>query len=344
MLSPLLKEVPDLSHVEDEDEPTRGAGAVVCKVVLDVDVEDSEAPVEYGGRFTLRAGARTDEGTKRPNNEDSLLMLSERSLYVVADGMGGHAGGEIASKLAVEAISATFTRKSQPAPAIGAAQIPESALPLVQGFAAANEAIRAAAAQRPWLASMGTTAVAAHFDPDSGRVYVAHVGDSRCYRLRGGKLEQLTRDHTLAELGFRGPERNRLSRAVGTRGIVEVDMLVLEMRRGDVFLLCSDGLTKVLKDQTIIDVLDGMVDADEAAAELIRRALDGKARDNVTAVVIGVAEGKRASERPAVSTAERASKAASEPPAASTTSEAPPRRSHIPFQALTRASVRPGSR
>jgi protein phosphatase len=132
--------------------------------------------------------------------------------------------------------------------------------------------------------------VAARFVPNKGRVYVGHVGDSRCYRLRENKLEQITRDHTMAEYGVSGKEARRLTRAVGSNGIVEADLVVLEPRQDDVFLLCSDGLTKVLPDEMIAEVLLNEPDPDTAALELIARAKARRASDNVTAVVVRVVD------------------------------------------------------
>jgi protein phosphatase len=202
--------------------------------------------------------------------------------------MGGHAGGEIASQLAVEAMAATFVEDVSSAVALP--DIPPRAMQLVEGFAAANEAIRSTASKNPALFEMGTTLVAARFCPKKNRVYVGHVGDSRCYRLRGNKLEQITRDHTMAEYGLSGKEARRLTRAVGSNGIVEADLVVLDPQKEDVFLLCSDGLTKALPDEMIAEVLGNEPDPDTAARELITRARARKAQDNVTAVVVRVIE------------------------------------------------------
>jgi protein phosphatase len=278
-----LEEVPDLSDDEDE-EPTRGGGAAVRKLYF----EDGAQQEEPAGPdlFDLRAGGRSDPGTKVTNNEDAMLVLEGEGLYVVADGMGGHAGGEIASQLAVEALANTFLDK-KPVPLL-MLNVPPQATQLVQGIAAANEAIRSMAARTPWLSEMGTTVVAARFAPAQGRLYVGHVGDSRCYRFRDGKLEQITRDHTMAEYGLSGKDARRLSRAVGSNGIVEADLAVLVPRDGDVYLLCSDGLTKTLSEEAIAEVLEQEPDPDTAARELVARAREQRARDNVTVVVVRV--------------------------------------------------------
>jgi serine/threonine protein phosphatase PrpC len=273
---------------DEDDEPTTGGGAAVRKLHCEVDAAFDE-PTGTFRLFELSAGARTDPGTKRANNEDSMLVLEDESLFVVADGMGGHAGGEVASQLAVEAMASTFLEKAR-TPCI-LSNVPPRAVQLVQGFAAANEAIRSAASKNPVLSDMGTTVVAARFCPNKGRAYIGHVGDSRCYRLRESKLEQITKDHTLAEYGVVGRESHALSRAVGSNGIVETDLVVVEPREGDVFLLCSDGLNKSLSDDVIHEVLDNEPDPDRAAAELIARANTARARDNVTAIVVRIGAG-----------------------------------------------------
>lgn len=279
--------LPDVYDDDDDDEDgaTMGGGAAVRKLHLEVDAEIDE-PTGCHALFALHSGARTDPGTKRVNNEDSLLVLEDESLFVVADGMGGHAGGEIASQLAVDAMASTFLEKTA-APCV-LSNVPPRALQLVQGFAAANEAIRSAASKNPTLSDMGTTVVAARFCPNKGRAYIGHVGDSRCYRLRDNRLEQITKDHTLAEFGAVGREAQRLSRAVGSNGVVETDLVVVEPREGDIYLLCSDGLNKSLSDDIIHEVLDSEPDPDRAAAQLIARASAARARDNVTAIVVRI--------------------------------------------------------
>jgi protein phosphatase len=292
--------VPDLYGEEDEDddEPTKGGGAVVRKLYVEETAAVDE-PTGAHALFELRAGGRTDNGTRARNNEDAMLLLAQEHLYVVADGMGGHAGGEIASQLAIEALAATFV--DEDASPISMPNVPPRAMQLVQGFAAANEAIRSNASKNPRLFEMGTTVVAARFIPRKGRVYIGHVGDSRCYRLRGGKFEQVTRDHTMAEYGLSGKDARRLTRAVGSNGIVEADLVVLRPHDQDVFLLCSDGLTKALTDEMIAAILTKEPDPETAARELILYARARKASDNVTAIVVRVvdpaAERRRATTR-----------------------------------------------
>ena len=280
---------------DDSDAATLGGGAAVRNLHLEREAIRDE-PTGRHALFELLAGARTDPGTKRPNNEDSMLVLEDEHLFVVADGMGGHAGGEIASQLAVDAMATTFLEKTPTSCVV--ANLPVRALELVQSFAAANEAIRSVASKNAHLTNMGTTVVAARFCPNKGRAYIGHVGDSRCYRLRGNKLEQMTKDHTLAEYGVGGREGDRLTRAVGVNGIVETDLVVVQPHEGDVFLLCSDGLNKSVTDEVIQDVLDSEPDPDRAAEELIARACAAFARDNVTAIVVRIGGGATPPTRP----------------------------------------------
>ena len=270
----------------EDDEATVGGGAAVRHVRC----EPAEADPPPAGKpfFAVHASGKTDTGRRRRANEDALLVLREQAVYAVADGMGGHAGGAVASKLAVEAIAAAFTDGIE-RPCV-LSNVPPLAAELVQSLAAANEAVRRAAARDMRLSDMGTTVVAARFCPDRGRLYVGHVGDSRCYRLREGALELLTRDHTMAELGVTGRAAAHLSRAVGPRGVVEADVAVLEPRAGDVYLLCTDGLTKMISDDEIRDVLVAETTAEGAVTQLIARANAEGGRDNVTALVVQIAE------------------------------------------------------
>ena len=275
-----------LDEEDDEiDEPTRGGGAAVRDVHFDPDAVVDE-PTGCRPLFDLVAGGRTDPGLVREANEDALLLMGEQAVYVVADGMGGHAGGEIASQLAIGAIAAAFSRDSRATCVLS--NVPPRAAELVQGLAAANEAIRSAAAKDPRLSDMGTTIVAARFCPNKGRLYIGHVGDSRCFRLRNGSLEQMTRDHTLAELGVKGRRGRYLSRAVGTNGIMEADMSIVAPRPGDVYLLCTDGLTKMVLPEAIQEVLASEPDPGRAASALVARAIAEGGRDNVTVLVVRV--------------------------------------------------------
>jgi protein phosphatase len=199
----------------------------------------------------------SDTGRQRSNNQDYYGVGTARSgarWIMVADGMGGHAGGETASRIAVEAVSSVVA-SSQLAPDVTLREALESA----------NRAVHEEARGNPKLWGMGTTGVAALFSAD-GVAFVANVGDSRAYRLRNGALRQITLDHSLvAELHRRGvlteeealvhPRRNEVLRSLGVEPEVIVDLHQLELEPGDLFLLCSDGLCGVLRDPEIAEVL-----------------------------------------------------------------------------------------
>ena len=231
----------------------------------------------------------SDTGRQRSSNQD--LYGESRApdgsrVLIVADGMGGHAGGETASRIAVETVCARVE---------GASQAPE--LALRDALAEANRAIFERARGDAGLAGMGTTGVALWFGP-GGASAVAHVGDSRAYRLRGGRLERLTEDHSLvAELQRRGllseeqaavhPRRNELLRSLGIDPEVEVDVAPVELEPGDCFLLCSDGLCGVLADDEIAAVLAREA-PEQAARSLVDGANERGGPDNITVQIARV--------------------------------------------------------
>jgi len=197
------------------------------------------------------AAAVSDRGRKRASNEDAFGYSIEHGVYIVCDGMGGAAAGEIASSLAVDEVMRLFTNR--------AADTPLEAL-IDQAIAAANEAIYSRSQTNSKLNGMGTTMVA--LVVDERRIRVLNIGDSRCYRLRGGHLEQISQDHSLVDeqvrLGrmtqaeaLRSPLRNVITRALGTQNSVTADIFDIEVEPGDLFLLCSDGLTRELPDSKI---------------------------------------------------------------------------------------------
>ena len=274
----------------DYDEPTEPIefrGASVRNIRSETDGAEGKAEVSRAGpRFDLRVAGETHTGLRRRPNQDALLMLREQSVFAVADGMGGHAGGQIASQLAIDAIKNAFAEGTVTPCSL--MDVPLEAGELVESIGAANEAIRARAGKDLALEDMGTTVVAARFCAEKGRLYVTHVGDSRGYRLRDGKLDQITKDHTMAELGVHGREGDFLSRAVGPKALVEPDVAIIEPRVGDVYLLCTDGLTKMISDEAIREVLTAEERPEEAASALISRANEAGGRDNITAVVLKV--------------------------------------------------------
>jgi PPM family protein phosphatase len=223
---------------------------------------------------------RTDTGRQRNANEDSLFTRSP--LFVVADGMGGAQAGEVASKTAVE----SFDRELPKAP-------PEQLLR--ETIEAANRTIHEHARDDPDLAGMGTTITAAIVDPEAEEVAIGHVGDSRAYRLRAGKLERLTRDHSLVEeMRRKGqltdaqaedhPQRSIITRALGPEPEVEVDLQTVPAQGGDVFLICSDGLTTMLGDDQIARLLARSTSMQSAVRALVDEANRAGGRDNITVI------------------------------------------------------------
>jgi PPM family protein phosphatase len=236
----------------------------------------------------LRAAAVTDAGRVRSVNQDRFLIVADR-IYVVADGMGGHRGGEVAAQMTVEALG-TNTDSIQ------------STSDLVTRLEQTNQAVLNRSNDDPELRGMGTTVTAvALFNPSAKNpvLSVINVGDSRTYRMRAGELEQLTEDHSVvAELmrtGRLSPEEARghrqrsvLTRAVGVEPTLEADTLEVLVNRGDRFLLCSDGLYTEVPDLRTAAVLRQLGNPADAAKELVRLALQNGGRDNVTVLIIDV--------------------------------------------------------
>ena len=227
---------------------------------------------------------KTDTGRQRRVNEDS--MLSQAPLFVVADGMGGAQAGEVASRAAVSAFEEG---------------LPDG--PLAETLPAriqtANRVIHDQARSDPKFAGMGTTITAAAIDPGSETVTIGHVGDSRAYRIRGGIIQRLTRDHSLVEeMRRRGqlteaqaeehPQRSIITRALGPEPAVDVDVQEVAAAPGDLFLLCSDGLTSMLDDDRIGRLVVEADSLDQAARELVDAANLAGGRDNITVVLFQV--------------------------------------------------------
>jgi PPM family protein phosphatase len=231
---------------------------------------------------------RTDTGRVRRQNEDALLVRPDIGVYAVADGMGGHAAGEVASAIAVE----TIDRTVQEAAARGTDPLEV----IEDAVLAANAAILAEARRDPARQGMGTTATVLVTNGDT-RYRIAHVGDSRAYLLREDDLRQISVDHTwvheqvrrgrLTEKDARRhPFASVLTRVLGTEEEVRVDVVDGDTRAGDVFLLCSDGLTAVLDDAALRVVLSRPDSLEERAGELVRAALEGGGPDNITVVLV----------------------------------------------------------
>ena len=234
----------------------------------------------------FRVGSATDVGRVRSNNQDSFLVR-EGDLFAVADGMGGHQGGEVASALALQIL--------------GQAHDEPSTSTLVRAVRSANQAVFDKAGSDPDLKGMGTTLTAlADIETQEGkRLGIVNVGDSRLYRVRDDRIEQLTDDHSLvaslvrqgritAEEAESHPQRNILTRALGIDEAVAVDSWEIEPVAGDRFLICSDGLFNEVDENRLMATLRRFEDPADAARELVRLANEGGGRDNITAVVIDV--------------------------------------------------------
>jgi serine/threonine protein phosphatase PrpC len=234
------------------------------------------------------AAAVTDRGRKRPSNEDAFGFSIEHGVYVVCDGMGGAAAGEIASSLAVDEILRLFD-----------ARTPVSAEPLQllaeKAIFAANEAIFVRSRRNYRLNGMGTTAVM--LVTEGRNVWVLNIGDSRCYRLRKNDFTQITLDHSLVEeqvrLGrmtrdeaLRSPLKNVITRALGTQNRVTADIFELESEPGDLYLLCSDGLTRELSDPRIHALLEDDLPLEDLCSRLVNAAKKAGGNDNITCLLV----------------------------------------------------------
>lgn len=254
------------------------------------DEAEIDEPTAPTARILMSAQGNTDRGRFRQRNEDSLLMLREHSVFVVADGMGGHHGGDVASDLAVKTLDDVYSRRAFQGFVESTRPIPRRARDLALAIQLANHAVYARANDDPKLSEMGTTLVAARFSPRKQRVYIGHIGDSRCYRVRDGAIRQLTKDHTMASIGVRGPHGQRLVRAVGIASSVTIDLIVDKPCPNDVYLLCSDGLPKMISDAEMLSVVLGKADLDHAVQSLIALANERGGKDNVTVILVRVVE------------------------------------------------------
>jgi protein phosphatase len=250
--------------------------------------------------MSVEVFARTDPGPVRENNEDSFLVEPSMGLFAVADGMGGHAAGEVASKIAVDTIKEIILESDDP-------DETRVARPILDGEELLRERLRYAMNQAsirirqksqmvPQYKGMGTTLTVLLIEEDVA--HFSHVGDSRLYLYRDGALRRLTRDHTVVqneidagrltpELARRVPHRNILTQSVGINSTVDPDTSTRPIDPGDMFLLCSDGLTDPLSDSDL-EALCGQHAPDELAEVLVQQAIENDTVDNVTVIVVQV--------------------------------------------------------
>ena len=242
----------------------------------------------------------TDVGLQRDHNEDSYAVLNEYGLYIVADGMGGHRAGDVASRIATDSISDFFRSTANDDatwPIAFDANLTEDENRLLSGILIANRRIFERSIRSRECAGMGTTVVGAVFSKRRNRLYVGHVGDSRAYRVRAGTIQQLTRDHSLInDYLMAMPEmteeqraelpKNVITRALGMHDNVNVDLMSDEPRLGDVYLLCSDGLSGMITDEQIRDAITSSRDTIEMCRRLIEQANEHGGDDNITVLVV----------------------------------------------------------
>jgi serine/threonine protein phosphatase PrpC len=223
----------------------------------------------------VQSGSGTDVGNRRPKNEDSFLEDDERRLFVVADGMGGHPAGDVASSEAVAALDRALTDE--------ALDGRDRMQALTDALLEAHDAVVSAASSDPGKRGMGTTAVVAHLDEDESILTCAHIGDSRAYVMTRDRLVRVTEDHVWNGRGGRS-----LTQAIGSSEQVQPEVAEVELRHGDRVLLCTDGLTDMLDDRHIRDLLARDEDPQAICDALIATALQHGGVDNITCIVIEV--------------------------------------------------------
>jgi protein phosphatase len=257
--------------------------------------------------MNICAYGTTTEGLVREHNEDCFSVDEAQRLFVVADGMGGHAAGEVASRLAVETVKeflesadeeATWPYESNP-------RLSLEGNKLAQAIRIANRRVLDEVKKNERYRGMGTTLVALTVRPDeanSEHAYIGHVGDSRTYRIRDGKLEQLTSDHSWisaqvesgaisTEAARRHPLRNVITRALGSDEEVEADIIECDVQPGDLFILCTDGLNTMITDEEILKrALASANDLEAMCASLVEGANEAGGEDNTTVVMVSVEE------------------------------------------------------
>lgn len=256
------------------------------------------------------AAGLSDVGLQREHNEDSFIVLKEFDLFVVADGMGGHRAGDVASRIATETISEFFRTTANEDitwPFHFDTNLSEEENRLLTGIRVANRQIFERSTRSRECHGMGTTVVGAMFSARKGRMYIGHVGDSRCYRVRGGQIQLLTRDHSLindyllAMPDLTDEQKSELPRNVITRALGMQDHVVVDLQHddpapGDVYVLCSDGLSGMVGDDDMTQIIVAATDIREACHRLIHRANERGGEDNITAILIRIEEANGASD------------------------------------------------
>jgi serine/threonine protein phosphatase PrpC len=257
----------------------------------------------YEGGFRIRFSGKTDIGRVRDHNEDNIFLPAEFPLAVVSDGMGGHACGEVASGLAVETVSTYYEQTASEMAPTWPFRMPQLALErdrMTCAIKLANTRIHETGLNDPSKKGMGCTLDAIYFS--QGRCYIGHVGDSRVYKIRGNQITQVTEDHSLLNDYRRMREmsgdeldnfgyKNVVVRALGLSPAVFVDIFVEEYAKGDIYLMCSDGLSGMLSDAAILQTVTRFESIDTAATQLINQANEAGGNDNISAVIVRIEAG-----------------------------------------------------
>jgi protein phosphatase len=253
------------------------------------------------GMRAVAAGI-SDVGLQRDHNEDSFAILKEQRLFIVADGMGGHRAGDVASRLATEAIVDFFRAANNEDftwPFQFDTRLSDEENRLLSGIRLANRQIIERSTRSRECQGMGTTVVGALFSPKKHKMFIGHVGDSRAYRIRKSEIRQMTRDHSLVnDYLLAMPElteeqkselpKNVITRALGMQEQVAVDIQSDDAELGDVYVLCSDGLSGMVEDQEILDVVSTAPDVETACRRLVALANEHGGEDNITALIVRI--------------------------------------------------------
>jgi len=240
----------------------------------------------------LTAAGLTDTGKTRPGNEDAFVLVPDKGLYIVADGMGSHNAGALASKIVVETLPKMIEQRLD---GVSSSDTEGISSLLQETLVSLSQRIWKESASKPDLAGMGATVVVANVHADC--VFIAHMGDSRAYLLRDGGLRQLTEDHSVIGILLRGgeitaeeaehhPARGRVSRYIGMEAEVYPDVQWHRAEAGDRLLLCTDGLTGMVSDSAIGEVLSEFPDPERACRALVDAANASGGKDNITALIV----------------------------------------------------------
>lgn len=251
-------------------------------------------------KFNIQAAGKTDVGLVRKNNEDNFGYDLREGVFVVCDGMGGQVAGELASKIAVETVLGYFRHEKHGSRVFGRGfdEVSDGANALANSIQLANRAIQDAALQSPDKTGMGSTIVALHVSDDL--FSIGNVGDSRIYLVRDGTIQQITTDHSFVmeqvrrglisvEEAEQSELQNVIVKALGTEESIEPDLADHQLEPGDTLLLCTDGLSRYVKDEVLLEILTAQGSLDEACSDLIEAAKASHSDDNITCLILRAA-------------------------------------------------------